>query len=76
MTFHRLFFAAVLGLAGTALVVVGLWTGFAALGTDDTNLGWLAFGLALPGLLFIVLGYRGINRELARDGASKPDPSS
>ena len=76
MTFHRLFFAAVVGLAGAALIIVGLWTAYAASGTDDSNLWWLALGLALPGLGLAVAGYRWMNRELARGEAERADRSS
>ena len=79
MTFHRLFSAAVVGLAGAAVLIVGLWTAYAASGTDDPNLWWLALGLALPGLDLVVAGYRWMNRELARgaeEDAERPDRSS
>lgn len=73
MTFHRLFFAAVVGLAGAALLVVGLWSGYAALGIDDANLGWLALGLAVPGLVLLAAGYRWMTRELARGAREDAD---
>ena len=76
MTFHRLVFAAVLGLAGAALLVVGLWTAFAASGTDDRSLWWLALGLASPGLVLVLVGYRRMSRELARGEREKQDVSS
>ncbi len=69
MTFHRLFFAAAVGLAGAALLVVGLWSGYAALGTEESELWWLALGLAVPGLVLVVAGYRWMNREIARGEA-------
>lgn len=71
MTFHRLVFAAVVGLAGAALLIAGLWAGYAALGTDDANLGWLALGLAAPGVALVVAGYRWMSRELARGEADR-----
>ena len=76
MTFHRLFFAAVIGLAGAALLIVGLWTAYAASGTDDRNLWGLAVGLALPGLALLVAGYRWMNRELARNEAENAERSA
>lgn len=76
MTFHRLFFAAVIGLAGAALLIVSLWAAYAASGTDDRNLWGLAVGLALPGLALLVAGYRWMNRELARSEAEKAERSA
>lgn len=63
MTFHRLFFATAVGLAGTALIITSLWSGYAALGTGDTSLGWLAVGLGIPGAIAVVYGYRAMRRE-------------
>lgn len=76
MTFHRLFFAATIGLAGAALVLVSLWSGYAALGTNDTDLGWLTLLLLIPGLVLVVAGYRWMNRELGRGAEEDAERSS
>lgn len=76
MTFHRLFFAATLGLGGTALLVASVLAAFAATGTEDTDLASFAVVLAVPGLILLVAGYRLMHRELARGETERADRSA
>lgn len=45
------------------MVLTALWSGYAAIGTDDVRLGWLALGLAVPGVGAMIYGYRAMQRE-------------